>query len=403
MASEDFGVFGRACPACFVFLGNGVEAGAGGTPLHSHDYDFNDDILGTGVAYYVNSPAPLFPPGRRHDARSTPPRPGCPTRPATALDLLARPARRRCDFHRGLAGYAPTPLVDLPALAAELGVGRVLVKDESTPARPARVQGSRRVVGDPPSLRARRDADGPSGTPVTLVAATDGNHGRAVARFARLLGHRARHLRPGRRASRGRPGDPRRGRGRHAVPADYDDAVRPLPATPPTRRRPRPGHRLGRATKRCPRWIVDGYSTLFAELDDQLADLGARAAGPRARADRRRIAAASRPHSLPRATGHGGHGRGLRGTRRRRVRPGQHRSRTPRHRRHGQTIMAGLNCGTVSASPGPSSRRSRAAITVTEEATSRGPRPRPTRRPRRSVRRRTSGCPPLRPDRPGPP
>ena len=35
------------------------------------------------------------------------------------------------EFHRGLAGYAPTRLVDLPALAAELGVGRVLVKDES--------------------------------------------------------------------------------------------------------------------------------------------------------------------------------------------------------------------------------------------------------------------------------
>ena len=34
-------------------------------------------------------------------------------------------------FHAGLPGYAPTPLTEVPALAAELGVGRVLVKDES--------------------------------------------------------------------------------------------------------------------------------------------------------------------------------------------------------------------------------------------------------------------------------
>ena len=34
-------------------------------------------------------------------------------------------------FHRGLPGYAPTPLVEAPALAAELGVGRLFVKDES--------------------------------------------------------------------------------------------------------------------------------------------------------------------------------------------------------------------------------------------------------------------------------
>ena len=35
-------------------------------------------------------------------------------------------------FHRSLPAYAPTPLVPVPAIAAELGVGRVLVKDESS-------------------------------------------------------------------------------------------------------------------------------------------------------------------------------------------------------------------------------------------------------------------------------
>lgn len=52
MASEDFGVLARHVPACLAFLGNGTEPGRGGTPLHSHDYLFNDDILGAGIAYY---------------------------------------------------------------------------------------------------------------------------------------------------------------------------------------------------------------------------------------------------------------------------------------------------------------------------------------------------------------
>jgi hippurate hydrolase len=54
MASEDFGEFARVVPGCFVFLGTGTIAGEGGTPLHSRDYDFNDDVLGVGIDFYVN-------------------------------------------------------------------------------------------------------------------------------------------------------------------------------------------------------------------------------------------------------------------------------------------------------------------------------------------------------------
>ena len=52
MASEDFGVLATHVPACLAFLGNGTEPGGGGTPLHSHDYRFNDEILASGIAYY---------------------------------------------------------------------------------------------------------------------------------------------------------------------------------------------------------------------------------------------------------------------------------------------------------------------------------------------------------------
>lgn len=52
LASEDFGLLSEAVPGCFTFLGNGTEPGAGGNPLHSSDYDFNDDVLEAGIAYY---------------------------------------------------------------------------------------------------------------------------------------------------------------------------------------------------------------------------------------------------------------------------------------------------------------------------------------------------------------
>ena len=34
-------------------------------------------------------------------------------------------------FHEGVPGYAPTPLVERPALARKLGIDRLWVKDES--------------------------------------------------------------------------------------------------------------------------------------------------------------------------------------------------------------------------------------------------------------------------------
>lgn len=54
MASEDFGEFARVVPGCFTFIGTGTVAEEGGTPLHSSDYDFNDDVLAVGIDFYVN-------------------------------------------------------------------------------------------------------------------------------------------------------------------------------------------------------------------------------------------------------------------------------------------------------------------------------------------------------------
>jgi amidohydrolase len=50
--SEDFAHFAAAKPGCFMLMGNGV-AGAHARPLHSADYDFNDDALVIGASYWV--------------------------------------------------------------------------------------------------------------------------------------------------------------------------------------------------------------------------------------------------------------------------------------------------------------------------------------------------------------
>jgi len=50
--SEDFAHFSAAVPGCFLLLGNG-EDGPSGQPLHSADYDFNDDLLPIGAKFWV--------------------------------------------------------------------------------------------------------------------------------------------------------------------------------------------------------------------------------------------------------------------------------------------------------------------------------------------------------------
>ena len=100
--------------------------------------------------------------------------------PVARTWTIASPPSGARAFHRSLPGYEPTPLIPVPALATELGVGRVLVKDESSRlGLPAfKVLGAswacHRALEEHPGAR--------------LVTATDGNHGRAVARTAARLG-----------------------------------------------------------------------------------------------------------------------------------------------------------------------------------------------------------------------
>jgi diaminopropionate ammonia-lyase len=199
-----------------------------------------------------------------------------------ALPFFSRPEARawRCKpvppevraFHASLPEYAPTPLVELPALARELGVGRVFLKDESSRlGLPAfKALGATWAVHR--ALAARGSA---SGGPVTLVCATDGNHGRAVARTARLLGHRAVvFMAPGvHPAATQAIAD----EGAEVVQGatSYDDAVAKAAVRAESQGAILVQDMGWPGYEEIPAWIVEGYATLCAEADDQLRDAGA--------------------------------------------------------------------------------------------------------------------------------
>ena len=50
--SEDFSIMSDAKPGCFVLMGNGTQ-GSHSRPLHSPNYDFNDELLVIGSSYWT--------------------------------------------------------------------------------------------------------------------------------------------------------------------------------------------------------------------------------------------------------------------------------------------------------------------------------------------------------------
>lgn len=194
--------------------------------------------------------------------------------------VVPAPTRLPLEFHRRIEGYRRTPLHDLPALADRLGVARVWVKDETDRLglsafkvlgaawAIARTLTERAGAGDlgAADVETLRRLAGPA---LTFVTASDGNHGRAVARIAALLGARSTIVLPT-GVSRG-AAEAIRGEGATVLTVDggYDDAVRRAAAlagpdvlvisdadAPPG--------------SRTPEWVIEGYSTLFWEIEDEL-------------------------------------------------------------------------------------------------------------------------------------
>lgn len=204
-----------------------------------------------------------------------------------ASGALQVPSQEPERFHRQLPGYAPTPLVDAAGLADELGVGRLYVKDESSRfglpsfkimgASWAVVRALEERLGEP--LPAGADLDGiaralaPLGR-LTLVAATDGNHGRAVARMARLLGYASHILVPEGMAPARIDAIRSEGATVTRVAGTYDEAIERSAAEAADDRLVISDTSWD-GYEQVPAWIMDGYSTIFWEVEDQLAATGA--------------------------------------------------------------------------------------------------------------------------------
>jgi len=189
------------------------------------------------------------------------------------------------EFHNSLPGYAPTPLTPIPEAAAILKVGAVFVKDESQRlGLPAfKILGASYAIsralsawlGAPgvayslEELRKRLGTD----SALSLAAATDGNHGRAVAHVANLLGLPATIYVPAEVSQAAMDAIRSEGATLIELSVPYDDVVEHAKNAT-----------VGDAVliqdtswsgyQDIPQWVVDGYDTMFAEIDEQLRSAG---------------------------------------------------------------------------------------------------------------------------------
>jgi diaminopropionate ammonia-lyase len=187
-------------------------------------------------------------------------------------------------FHEALDGYRPTRLLEQPGLAEALGVDRVHVKLETDRfglpsfkimgASWATIAAIRPLL--PSSWRPRDGLAGLAGAlpALTLVAATDGNHGRALARMAALLDLRARIFVPESLAGARVEDIADEGADVVRVAGSYDDAVA---------RSALEGERAGNVLVSDTSWpgyehvplaVIDGYATILREVTEQLGGAG---------------------------------------------------------------------------------------------------------------------------------
>jgi diaminopropionate ammonia-lyase len=185
--------------------------------------------------------------------------------PAFAPSAVAAPSDEALAFHRGLAGYAPSPLRDLG--------GGVWLKDESNRlGLPAfKVLGVSWAVER--ALRLDPHVK-------TLVAASAGNHGRAVAHVAAARGLSCRIYLPARSVPARRSAIEAEGADVVVVDGTYEDAVQ---LAQRYAEGPDVVELADVGSSPSASWVIDGYATLFSEIGDDsargLASLGALAEG----------------------------------------------------------------------------------------------------------------------------
>ncbi|KAF5027157.1 hypothetical protein F66182_730 [Fusarium sp. NRRL 66182] len=193
--------------------------------------------------------------------------------PSFPLDAIDR-------FHQSLPNYEPTPLVKLEALAQETGVGAVYVKDETNRfGLPAfkilgASWGAFRSITEKLELPLDSDIEtvraAAKSHQLILYAATEGNHGRAVARMGAIFDIAAEIHVPASMHQATIQLIESEGAKVVVSKGNYDDAM--LEAESASKHEKGimvQDHAFG-DYQTVPQWIVDGYRTMTREVDQQL-------------------------------------------------------------------------------------------------------------------------------------
>ena len=199
--------------------------------------------------------------------------------------LSPKVAERVMAFHRQVPGYGQTELVHLPELAAECGMAELLVKDESSRfglnafkglgGIYAVAQAAGERLGLCPEQITVPELKKPEYQvalhQLTFATATDGNHGKGVAWAAGLLGCPAKVFMP--KGSSPRRAQAIRDAGQAEVTItqwNYDDTVNYV-----NKCAEKEGWVLVQDTswpgyEQVPKWIMQGYTTMAQEAAEQL-------------------------------------------------------------------------------------------------------------------------------------
>ena len=191
-------------------------------------------------------------------------------------------------FHQSFPEYSVTPLVELKSLAEELGVSNIFVKDESYrfglnafkvlggSYAIAREIGIRMGISEEELTLARLlqpDVQGQLGQ-LRFVTATDGNHGRGVAWTAKRLGHRAVVFMPKGTAAERLENILRLGAEASITDCNYDDSVRLARQYAAEHEGIVVQDTSWEGYHNVPLHIMQGYTTMGAEIVEQLAAYG---------------------------------------------------------------------------------------------------------------------------------
>jgi len=188
-------------------------------------------------------------------------------------------------FHKSLKGYDPSPLIVLPSLASKLGVGNIYVKDESKRfgINAFKALGASYAIynvlkkaweskiGTPftPKVFADKDSMRKLGA-FTFSAATDGNHGKAVAWTAKMLNQKAVIYMPDNTAHFRIENIEKEGAKVILVAGTFDDCVKQNDQDAKLNNWQVISDTAYEGYMEIPNFIMAGYSTIYRELDDSL-------------------------------------------------------------------------------------------------------------------------------------